>query len=179
MHNDIAYILKTREEIAERVRELGRKITRDYAGKQPLLVCLLKGSCVFFADLIREIDLPVQLEFMRTSSYGAATVSSGTVTIIGSLDDKIKGKDVILVEDIIDSGRTLSFVKSDMLSKGVESLKICSLLDKPARRVVKIDGDYVGFEVPDAFIVGCGLDYNQQYRNLPYIGVLKPEIYGA
>lgn len=178
MRDDMKYILLTKEQIAERVKELGAEITRDYAGKKPLMVCILKGSVCFFADLIRAVDLPVHLEFMSASSYGNATVSSGKITVSGVLDDKIVGQDVILVEDIIDSGRTIAFLKNDMLGKGVASLKVCSLLDKPSRRVVDVKADYSGFEIPDEFVVGCGLDYDQDYRNFPDIGVLKPEVYG-
>ena len=177
MREDMAYILLSREQIAARVRELGQAITRDYAGEKPLFVCVLKGSVVFFADLVRSVDLPVQFEFMTASSYGSATVSSGKVHVVSGLDEKIKGRHVILVEDIIDSGRTIAFVKNDMLGKGVKSLKVCSLLDKPSRRVSDVSADYVGFEVPDEFVVGYGLDYNQDYRNFPDIGVLKPEKY--
>lgn len=177
MREDMKYILLDRERIAQRVKELGEEITRDYAGTKPLFVCILKGSVVFFADLIRAVDLPVQLEFMRASSYGSATVSSGEVHVVSELDDKIRGRDVILVEDIIDSGRTIAFIKADMLKKGVKSLKVASLLDKPSRRVAQVDPDYVGFQVPDEFVVGYGLDYDQNYRNFPDIGVLKPEIY--
>ena len=177
MREDMAYILLDREQIARRVKELGESIKRDFEGKKPLMVCILKGSAVFFADLIRSIDMPLEIEFMAASSYGSATVSSGEVKVVGALDDKIRGRHVILVEDIIDSGRTIAYLKADMLSKGVESLTVCTLLDKPSRRVSEVQPDYVGFEVPDAFVVGYGLDYAQAYRNFPDIGVLKPEIY--
>ena len=177
MKEDMAYILLTREQLAARVRELGQQITRDYSGEKPLFICVLKGSVIFYADLVRAVELPVQLEFMTASSYGSATVSSGKVHVVSELDDKIKDRHVILVEDIIDSGRTIAFVKSDMLQKGVKSLKVCSLLDKPSRRVADVTPDYVGFEVTDEFVVGYGLDFNQDYRNFPDIGVLKPEKY--
>ena len=177
MRSDMAYILLGRDEIQRKVAELGEKITQEYRGKNPLMVCVLKGSIVFFADLIRSIDTPVEVETMTASSYGAATVSSGVVSVVSKLDEKIRGRDVILVEDIIDSGRTIAFIKADMLQKGVNSLKVCSLLDKPSRRVADIKPDYLGFEVPDEFVVGYGLDYDQKYRNFPDIGVLKPEIY--
>ena len=177
MRSDMAYILLGRDEIQHKVAELGEKITQEYRGKNPLMVCVLKGSIVFFADLIRSIDTPVEVETMTASSYGAATVSSGVVSVVSKLDEKIRGRDVILVEDIIDSGRTIAFIKADMLQKGVNSLKVCSLLDKPSRRVADIKPDYLGFEVPDEFVVGYGLDYDQKYRNFPDIGVLKPEIY--
>lgn len=177
MREDMEYILLDRERIAKRVEELGAQITRDYAGESPLFVCILKGSICFFADLIRAVDLPAEIEFMKASSYGSATVSSGQVRVVSELDDKIRDRHVILVEDIIDSGRTIAYVKQDMLSKGVKSLKVASLLDKPSRRVAEVTPDYTGFEVPDEFVVGYGLDYNQKYRNYPEIGVLKREIY--
>lgn len=178
MKDDMKYILLDRETIAARVKELGAQIAKDYAGKKPLMVCILKGSTIFYADLVRAIDLQIDMEFMKASSYGSATVSSGKVTVVGALDDKIKGRDVILVEDIIDSGRTIAFLKEDMQGKGVASLKVASLLDKPDRRVSEVQPDYTGFVVPDEFVVGYGLDYDQQYRNFPDIGVLKPEVYG-
>lgn len=177
MREDMEYILLDRERIAKRVEELGAQITRDYVGESPLFVCILKGSICFFADLIRAVDLPAEIEFMKASSYGSATVSSGQVRVVSELDDKIRDRHVILVEDIIDSGRTIAYVKQDMLSKGVKSLKVASLLDKPSRRVADVAPDYTGFEVPDEFVVGYGLDYNQKYRNYPEIGVLKREIY--
>ena len=177
MRNDMAYILLSKDQIRRKVTEIGRRIAEDYRGKNPLMVCILKGSIVFFADLIREIDTSVEVETMTASSYGSATVSSGVVSVVSKLDEKIRDRDVILVEDIIDSGRTLSFIKGDMLKKGVRSLAVCALLDKPSRRVAEIVPDYVGFEVPDEFVVGYGLDYDQKYRNFPEVGVLKPEIY--
>ena len=177
MREDLAYTLLTEQQLRQRVTELGKQLERDYGGKNPLMVCILKGSVVFFADLIREMDIPLEVETMTASSYGSATVSSGVINVVSKLDDKILDRDVVLVEDIIDSGRTLAFIKNDMLGKGVRSLKVCSLLDKPSRRVADIKPDYVGFEVPDEFVVGYGLDYDQRYRNLPFIGVLKPEVY--
>ncbi|MBO7385395.1 MAG: hypoxanthine phosphoribosyltransferase [Clostridia bacterium] len=177
MREDMAYILLSREQIAQRVKELGECIRRDFEGKKPLMVCILKGSVVFFSDLIRSVDMPLEIEFMTASSYGSATVSSGEVKVVGALDEKIRDRHVILVEDIIDSGRTIAYIKADMLNKGVKSLTVCTLLDKPSRRVSDVQPDYTGFEVPDAFVVGYGLDYAQAYRNFPDIGVLKPEIY--
>ena len=177
MREDMESILITREEIQARVKEIAHTIARDYADEPPLMICILKGSVVFFADLIREIDLPLEIEFMTASSYGSATVSSGEVRVKSDLDAKIVGKRVILVEDIIDSGRTIAYIKKDMLSKGVKSLKVCSLLDKPDRRVADVKADYVGFTIPDKFVVGYGMDYNQLYRNFPDLGVLKPELY--
>ena len=177
MMNDMAYILLSRDQIRQKVEQIGRAITEAYRGKNPLMICVLKGSLVFFADLIREIDTPIEVETMIASSYGSATVSSGVVSVVSKLDEKIKDRDVILVEDIIDSGRTLSYIRNDMLKKGVRSLAVCALLDKPSRRMADIVPDYVGFNVPDEFVVGYGLDYDQKYRNFPEIGVLKPEIY--
>jgi len=177
MKNDMKCILLSRDEIAKRVQELGREISDDYKGEMPLLICILKGSVVFYADLVRCVDIPVTFEFMTASSYGSATVSSGEVKIISELDGKIKDRHVILVEDIIDSGRTIAYIKNDMLKKGVKSLKVCALLDKPDRRVSDVSADYVGFTIPDEFVVGYGLDFDQKYRNFPDIGVLKPEMY--
>lgn len=177
MRNDMKTILIDREAIKKRVSELGKEIARDYQGETPLLICILKGSIVFYADLVREIDIPVRFEFMTASSYGSATVSSGVVKIVSELDNKIAGRHVILVEDIVDSGRTIAYIKNDMLTKGVKSLKVCALLDKPDRRVTDVKADYCGFVIPDEFVVGYGLDYDQKYRNFPDIGILKPEVY--
>lgn len=179
LYKDLDRILLTREEIAAKVKELGRRITRDYEGKNPVLVCILKGASVFFADLIREIDLPLTLDFMAISSYGSATKTSGVVRILKDLDNDILGKDVIVVEDIVDSGITLSYLSKTLMQRGAKSLRIATLLDKPARRkVTDLKVDYMCFDIPDAFVVGYGLDYDQVYRNLPDIGVLSPRIYG-
>ena len=179
LYKDLDRILLTREEIAGKVRELGQQITRDYAGKSPVLVCILKGASVFFTDLIREIDLPLTLDFMAISSYGSATKTSGVVRILKDLDNDILGKDVIVVEDIVDSGVTLSYLTKLLMQRGAKSLRIATLLDKPERRKVKdLKVDYMCFHIPDAFVVGYGLDYDQVYRNLPDIGVLSPRIYG-
>lgn len=177
MMNDLKYVMYDENQLAKRVAELGEEITRDYEGKDLVMVCILKGSTVFFADLIRQVKLPMNIEFMTASSYGSATVSSGTVTVKSDLDEKIRGKDVLLVEDIVDSGRTLKFVRDDMSSKGVASIRIATLLNKPERRVTDVKVEYTGFVIPDEFVVGYGLDYDQAYRNLPVVGVLKPEIY--
>lgn len=178
LYRDLDRILLTKEEIAEKVRELGKQITRDYEGKTPVLVCILKGASVFFADLIREIELPMTLDFMAISSYGSATKTSGVVRILKDLDNDILGKDVIVVEDIVDSGVTLNYLKQILFQRGASSLRIATLLDKPARRKVKdLKVDYMCFDIPDAFVVGYGLDYDQKYRNLPDIGVLSPQIY--
>ena len=170
-------ILLTREQVAARVTELGAQITRDYMGKELVMICILKGAVVFFSDLIREIDLPLAVDFMAISSYGSATKSSGVVRILKDLDRDIVDKHALVVEDIIDTGLTLSFLKANLLSRGAASIRVAALLDKPERRLVNITSDYTGFIIPDAFVVGYGLDYNQQYRNLPDIGVLKPEVY--
>ena len=178
LYKDLDRVLLTQEEIAEKVRELGEKITRDYAGRKPVLVCILKGAAVFFTDLIREIDLPLTLYFMAISSYGRATKTSGVVRILKDLDNDILGKDVIVVEDIVDSGITLSYLTKILVQRGAKSLRIAALLDKPARRKIPdLKVDYRCFYIPDAFVVGYGLDYDQTYRNLPDIGVLSPRIY--
>ncbi len=178
IYRDVERILVTREQITGKVREIGKKITRDYAGKKPVAICILKGASIFFADLIREIDLPLTTDFMAISSYGSATKTTGVVRILKDLDNDILGKDVIIIEDIVDSGVTLSYLKKILLQRGAASLKIATLLDKPARRrVTDLTVDYVCFDIPDAFVVGYGLDYDQVYRNLPDIGVLSPSVY--
>ena len=170
-------LLLTREQIAARVKEMGRQITEDFRGKDLTVICILKGAVVFFVDLMREIDLPMSMDFMAISSYGSATKSSGVVRILKDLDKPINGKHVLVVEDIVDSGMTLSFLKENLLSRGAASLKIVTLLDKPDRRRVPLHVDYYGFLIPDEFVVGYGLDYDEKYRNLPDIGVLRPEVY--
>ena len=179
MHQDLCKILFDEKQIAERVRELGAQITEDFKGEEITLVCILKGSCVFFADLMRAIDTPCVLDFMIVKSYGAGTESSGNVRFVKDLDSSITGKNVIIVEDIIDSGLTLTFLRNNLITRGAKSLRICTLLDKPERRKpgADIHVDYCGFRIPNEFVVGYGLDYCQQYRNVPYIGVLKPEVY--
>ena len=178
LYEDLDRILVTREEISLKVQELGERITRDYEGRSPVLICILKGACVFFTDLVRAIDLPLTMDFMAISSYGNATKTSGVVRLLKDLDEPILGRDVIIVEDIVDSGVTLNFLRQVLIQRGAASLKIAALLDKPARRKIKdLRGDYVCFDVPDAFVVGYGLDYDQRYRNLPDIGVLSPAIY--
>ena len=170
-------LLITRDQIAKRVKEMGAEITRDFEGKDLTVVCILKGAVVFFVDLVREIDLPMTMDFMAISSYGSATKSSGVVRILKDLDKPINGRDVLIIEDIVDSGMTLSFLKENLLSRGATSLHIATLLDKPERRRVPLHVDYFGFTIPDEFVVGYGLDYAEKYRNLPDIGVLRPEIY--
>lgn len=178
IYRDLDRILVTKEEIARKVRELGERITRDYAGKEPVLVCILKGAAIFFSDLIREIDLPLTADFMAISSYGNATKTSGVVRVLKDLDHDIVGKDVIIVEDIVDTGVTLSYLRSMLVHRGAASIRIAALLDKTVRRTVKdLVVDYVCFDIPDAFVVGYGLDYAQVYRNLPDIGVLSPKVY--
>lgn len=175
MQKDIEKILLSREVIAERVRELGEQISRDYQGKNLLVVGILKGALVFMADLVRQINIPVRLDFMVVSSYGSSSETSGVVRILKDLDMSVEGWHVLLVEDIIDTGLTLKYLRDNLLARGPESVKICALLDKPARRRVEVQADYCGFTIPDAFVVGYGLDYAEKYRNLPDLCVLKPE----
>jgi len=177
MNHDIERIFFTADTIQNRVKELGKQITQDYDSKFPLIVGVLKGSFVFMADLIRSIDTNCDIEFMAVSSYGNGTTTTGAVKINKDLGHDIEGRHVIIVEDILDSGITLSYLKRYLSVRNPASVSICALLDKPTRRKADIHPDYVGFECPDAFIVGYGLDYAEKYRNLPYIGVLKPEIY--
>ena len=178
IYQDLDKILVTKEEIAQKIRELGRKIAEDYEGKSPVMVCILKGACVFFTDLIREIPLPLTTDFMAISSYGSATKTSGVVRILKDLDKDILGKDVIIVEDIVDTGITLNYLMNNLMQRGAASLRIAALLDKTARRKVPdLKVAYVCFDIPDAFVVGYGLDYDQKYRNLPDIGILSPRIY--
>ncbi|MCL4465825.1 MAG: hypoxanthine phosphoribosyltransferase [Chloroflexi bacterium] len=179
MGNDIAAVLIDREQLQERVRELGAAISRDYAGRAPLLVGVLRGTVVFLADLMRAIDLPVAVDLIAISSYGPSTHDSGVVRFTKDLDESVEGRDVILVEDIVDTGLTLRFILRNLRGRKPASLAICALLDKRVRRLVDVDLQYVGFEIPDAFVVGYGLDYRQTYRNLPFICVLKPEVYGG
>ena len=168
-------VLISREQLRKRVEELGAQITKDYEGEPVLLIGILKGSVPFMADLMREIDLDVSIDFMSVSSYGSATKTSGVVRILKDLDKPIEGKNVIIVEDIIDSGLTLAYLKEHLGGRHPKSLKICTILDKPSRRKVDLKGDYVGFEVEDKYIVGYGLDADQRYRQLPYISWIKTE----
>lgn len=177
MHQDVETIFASEDQIRERVETLGRQITRDYAGHEPLFVGVLKGCFIFMADLMRACDVRCTVDFMVVSSYGSGTSSSGAVEIIKDLSQDIAGRDVIIVEDILDSGNTLSYLKKYMEARNPASIRIVTLLDKPDRRTANVTADYVGFTIPDAFVVGYGLDYDQKYRNLPYIGVLKPEVY--
>lgn len=166
-------VLLTEEEVDERIQAIGEQVSRDYAGKQVHLVCVLKGGSFFMCELAKRISVPVSLDFMAVSSYGATTKSSGVVKIVKDLDETVKGKDVLVVEDIVDSGRTLSYLLEMLKSREPASLRLCTLLDKPDRRVVPVHVDYTGFQIPDEFVVGYGLDYAQRYRNLPYIGVVE------
>ncbi len=165
--------LISEEELKNRIKELGKKISKDYQGRTVCVVCVLKGGVMFMTDLAKEIEVPLTMDFMAVSSYGDNTTSTGIVKIVKDLDQSIEGKDVILVEDIIDSGRTLSYLVKILMERKPNSLKICTLLDKPERRVVNVEVDYVGFCIPDEFAVGYGLDYQQLYRNLPYIAVIE------
>jgi hypoxanthine phosphoribosyltransferase len=178
IHADVEEILLTEEQIQARVAELGAQLTADYAGRDPVLISVLKGSIVFLADLVRGMELPLSIDIMEVSSYGAATESSGQVRILKDLSNAIEGRHVIVVEDIIDTGLTLNYLLRYLREKGPASLTICCLLDKPARRLTEIPIDYIGFTIPDRFVVGYGLDYGERYRNLPYVGVLRPSVYG-
>ena len=179
MREDMLRVLLSEEEIRAKVKELGEVITRDYRGKNLLLVTVLKGAVVFLADLMRWIDTPAEIDFMIVSSYGSGTKTSGVVKIIKDLDSPLADKDILIVEDILDSGMTLSYIKELLQSRSPQSIRIVTLLDKPDRRKVDLHADYSGFTVPDEFVVGYGLDYDEKYRNLPYIGILKPEVYSV
>lgn len=177
LQNDIEEILITEESLQEKARELGEILTRDYQDKYPLAIGVLKGAMPFMGDLMKRMDGYVEMDFMDVSSYGNATVSSGEVKIIKDLNASVEGRDLLIIEDIIDSGLTLSYLVDLFKYRKAKSIKIVTLLDKPSGRKVDLKADYIGFEVPDAFVVGYGLDYAEKYRNLPYIGVLKPAIY--
>ena len=177
MIKDVERILLTEEQIGEAVQRIAKEIEKDYEGKEVLFVGLLKGSIAFMADLIKAYTKTCTIDFMAVSSYGAGTESSGRVNIIKDLSVPIDGKDIVIVEDIIDSGNTLSFIKAYFAAKNANSVKICTLLNKPSRRVVDIAVDYIGYDIEDEFVIGYGLDYNEHYRNLPYVGVLKRSIY--
>lgn len=166
-------VLLTEEEVDKKIQEIGEQISKDYAGEQVHLVCVLRGGAFFMCELAKRITIPVSLDFMSVSSYGGDTKSSGVVKIVKDLDDSLAGKHVIVVEDIVDSGRTLSYLLEMLNDRGPKSMKLCTLLDKPDRRVVDVKVDYTGFQIPDEFVVGYGLDYDQKYRNLPYIGIVE------
>ena len=177
MHKDVKEVLFTAEELEKRVAELGTHITQEYQGKEVLVIGVLKGANVFLGDLIRQIDLPLEIDFIAATSYGNSTESSGVVRLLKDLDYPIEDRHVVLVEDLIDTGLTLKYLAENLKARQPASFKICTLLDKPERRKVDIKVDYKGFDIPDEFIVGYGIDYSQKYRNLPYVATLKPEVY--
>lgn len=176
MYDDIQKVLYTEEQIRARTKELAKKIAEDYAGESIVMVCILRGSCIFFAELVKHIPNYVELEFITVSSY-SNTNTSGEVRLIADISKPIQGENVLIVEDIIDTGYTLNYLKRLLLARNPKSLKVATLLDKPSRRLIECEGDYIGFEVPNEFVVGYGLDFEQKYRNYPHIGVLKKEIY--
>ena len=177
MHRDLESILITRDAIAAKVAELGRKISDDYQGQDLLAICVLRGAIIFTGDLLRQITVNVSLDSISVSSYGASTHTSGVVRFLKDLDESIEGRHILVIEDVIDTGLTLKYLTENLRSRGPKSLRICTLLDKPSRRQVDIRPDYVGFQIPDQFVVGYGLDFAERYRNLPDVGVLKPEAY--
>ncbi|MDR3560001.1 MAG: hypoxanthine phosphoribosyltransferase [Negativicutes bacterium] len=177
MIEDIKETLLDQEILAGRIKELGARISADYAGKRILMIGILRGAVIFMADLARAIDVPVAIDFMAVSSYGASSKSSGVVRILKDLDENVEGRHLLIVEDIIDTGLTLNYLLENLRSRKPASLKICTLLNKPSRRKAEVPIDYNGFDIPDYFVVGYGLDYDGNYRNLPFIGVLKPEAY--
>ncbi len=177
MLEDISKVLLTEEQIREIVERLGKRITEDYKDKNLLMVGILKGSVMFMADLIREVKIPCRIDFMSVSSYGSGTESTGAVKIIKDLDINLEGYDLLIVEDILDSGKTLDYITGILKTRRLNSIRICTFLDKPERRVVDLKADYSGTTVPDEFVVGYGLDYDEKYRNLPFLGVLKTEVY--
>lgn len=177
MEKDIEKILLSEEEIAAKVRELGGILSEEYKDKNPLVICVLRGGAPFMTDLVRCMPIPLEMDFMAVSSYGASTKSSGVVRIMKDLDTSVEGRHVLVVEDIIDSGLTLSYLIDNLDRRNAASVKVVTLLDKPARRTVDLEPHFSGFQIPDAFVVGYGLDYAEKYRNLPYIGILKPSVY--
>jgi hypoxanthine phosphoribosyltransferase len=179
MMDDIAHVLISEEQVRQRTRELGQQISADYAGKDLLLICVLKGGVTFLVHLMQEISVPHSIDFMATSSYGDATESSGVVRILKDLDAPIAGRHVLIVDDVIDSGLTIAYLCRILRARLPASLRICALLDKKDRREVEVTLDYVGFEIPNEFVVGFGMDFREIYRNLPFVGVLKPELYAS
>lgn len=177
MNKDIAKILVTEEELDKKTTEIANRISKDYADKDLFMIGILKGGVIFAADLIKKISVPMEIDFMAVSSYGKESETSGVVTLKKDVDSMLSGKDVLIVEDIVDSGYTMAYLKRFLKDRQAASVKICTLLNKPSRRRVDIDIDYYGFEIPDEFAVGYGMDYDEKYRNLPYIGVLDPKIY--
>ncbi|MPW27181.1 hypoxanthine phosphoribosyltransferase [Alkalibaculum sp. M08DMB] len=179
MRKDIKEILINEVTLQRRIDELGVEITKDYEGKNPLIICVLKGAVLFMADLVQRIDTTLEMDFMAISSYGDSTKTSGQVRILKDLEKSVENRDILIVEDIVDSGLTLAYIINLLRERNANSIKVCTLLEKPARRVAQVKMDYIGFEVPDEFVVGYGLDYAERYRNLPYIGILKEEIYNT
>jgi len=177
MYEDVAEILLSEEQVQQRVRELAQQVSEDYQDKDLLLVCVLKGGVVFLTDLMRHLSIPHAVDFMAISSYGASTESSGVVRILMDLNTSIEGKNVLIVEDIVDTGRTLDYILRNLGTRLPASLKVCALLNKPSRRLLDVPLDYVGFDIPNKFVIGYGLDFGEKYRNLPFVGVLKPEFY--
>jgi hypoxanthine phosphoribosyltransferase len=177
LYSDIQEVLYSEEQIQGKIKELGEKISVDYAGRNPLVICVLKGAFIFMADLVKRITVPLELDFMAVSSYGQSTKSSGVVKIIKDLDVPVEGRNILIVEDIIDSGLTLSYLIDVIERRKALSISVVALFNKPARRTVDLEPDYSGYILPDEFVVGYGLDYSEKYRNLPFIGILKPEIY--
>jgi hypoxanthine phosphoribosyltransferase len=177
MMDDVESVLLSAEKLAERITAMGDEITADYEGREILMIGVLRGAVIFMSDLARAIKVPVAIDFMAVSSYGAGTTSSGAVRILKDLDEDVEGKHLLVVEDIIDSGLTLNYLLDNLKSRNPASIKLCALLNKPERRQVNVHIDYNGFTVPDHFVIGYGLDYAEKYRNLPFIGILKPEIY--
>jgi hypoxanthine phosphoribosyltransferase len=177
LYSDIQEVLYSEEQIQGKIKELGEKISIDYEGRNPLVICVLKGAFIFMADLVKRITVPLELDFMAVSSYGQSTKSSGVVKIIKDLDVPVEGRNILIVEDIIDSGLTLSYLIDVLERRNALSISVVALFNKPARRTVDLEPDYSGYVLPDEFVVGYGLDYAEKYRNLPFIGILKPEIY--
>lgn len=179
MYSDIQEVLFSEEQIQNKIKELGEQLSSEYEGKNPLVICVLKGAFIFMADLVKQIKVPLEIDFMAVSSYGASTKSSGVVKIIKDLDVPVEGRHILIVEDIIDSGLTLSYLIDVLERRNAKSISVVALFNKPARRTVELEPDYAGYELPDEFVVGYGLDYAEKYRNLPFIGILKPEIYSS
>ncbi len=179
MHQDLKEILLTQQQLADKTKELAQRISDDYRDKEFVMVTVLKGGFIFASDLVRQMNIDVDINFMAVSSYGSGTRSSGNVKIVKDLDSDIRGKHVLIVEDIVDSGHTLSFLMQLMKDRGAVDVKICTILNKPSRREVDIDVAYLGYDIPDEFVVGYGLDYDERYRNLPYLGTLKEEVYNS
>ncbi|CAN7167004.1 hypoxanthine phosphoribosyltransferase [Paenibacillus sp. LjRoot153] len=179
MYSDIQEVLYSEEQIQGKIKELGELLSTDYEGKNPLVICVLKGAFIFMADLVKQMRVPLEIDFMAVSSYGQSTKSSGVVKIIKDLDVPVEGRHILIVEDIIDSGLTLSYLIDVLERRNAKTISVVALFNKPARRTVELEPDYAGYVLPDEFVVGYGLDYAEKYRNLPFIGILKPEIYSS